>query len=174
MNYTIVSGTNRPDSNSLILAKFYQNKFSEKGTDCNIIDLQDLPDDFISSNMYGKRTDEFQKIQDIVSNTSKFLFVIPEYNGSFPGILKAFIDACTFPESFEGKKCAMVGLSAGKFGNLRGIEHFTGVANYIKMDVYHNKMYLPGIGNDINDDGEINTPQHVALIENQIKGFINF
>ena len=174
MNYTIVSGTNRPDSNSLILAKFYQNKFSEKGTDCNIIDLQDLPDDFISSNMYGKRTDEFQKIQDIVSNTSKFLFVIPEYNGSFPGVLKAFIDACTFPESFEGKKCAMVGLSAGKFGNLRGIEHFTGVANYIKMDVYHNKMYLPGIGNDINDDGEINTPQHVALIENQIKGFINF
>ena len=174
MNYTIIAGTNRPESNSLILAKYYKNKFSEKGIDCNIIDLQDLPADFITSNMYGKRTDEFQKIQDVVSKTDKFLFVIPEYNGSFPGVLKAFIDACTFPESFEGKKCALVGLSAGKFGNLRGLEHFTGVANYVKMDVCHNKMYLPGIGNDINNDGEINTPIHVSLIENQIEGFIGF
>lgn len=174
MNYTIISGTNRPDSNSLILANYYKKKFSEKNVNCEIVDLKDLPNDFTTSNMYGKRTDEFQKTQDVISKSDKLFFVIAEYNGSFPGVLKAFIDSCDFPESFAGKKCGMVGLSAGKFGNLRGLEHFTGVANYIKMDVYHNKMYLPGIENDINDDGEINTPQHVALIESQIEGFINF
>ena len=174
MNYTIVSGTNRDGSNSLILANYYKNKFLEKGISSDIIDLRDLPHDFIFSNAYGKRTDEFRKIQEVISKTDKFLFVIAEYNGSFPGVLKSFIDSCDFPDSFSGKKCAMVGLSAGKFGNLRGLEHFSGVANYVKMDVYHNKMYLPNIGNDINDDGEINTPQHVALIESQIEGFIDF
>ena len=174
MNYTIISGTNRPDSNSLILANYYKNKFSDKNISCELIDLQELPIDFTFSNMFGKRTEGFQNIQDVVSKTDKFIFVIPEYNGSFPGVLKSFIDACVFPESFENKKCALVGLSAGKFGNLRGLEHFSGIANYIKMDVFHNKMYLPGISNDINDDGEINTPQHVSFIENQIEGFINF
>lgn len=174
MNYTIVSGTNRPDSNTLKVSNFYKTKLEEQGVSCRFIDLQDLPSDFTESNMYGNRTDEFQKIQDIVSETQKFLFVIPEYNGSFPGVLKAFIDACKFPESFADKKCGLVGISAGKFGNLRGLEHFSGVANYIKMDVYHNKMYLPGIDNDLNDDGIINTPHHVALIESQVKGFINF
>ena len=174
MNYTIISGTNRPNSNSLILAKFYKDKFAEKGVECNLVDLQDLPADFTTSNMYGNRTNEFQKLQDVISESDKFFFVIPEYNGSFPGVLKAFIDACKFPESFAGKKCGLVGLSSGKFGNLRGLEHFSGVANYIKMDVYNNKMYLPGIDSDINDDGEINTPHHVELIEKQIDGFIEF
>lgn len=174
MNYTIISGTNRSGSNSLILSKYYKSVFEDKGIEANLIDLQDLPHDFILSDMYGKRSDEFQKIQNIVTKTDKFLFVIPEYNGSFPGVLKAFIDACSFPESFANKKSALVGLSAGKFGNLRGLSHFSGVANYIKMDVYHNKMYLPAIGDDINDDGKINTPQHVSLIEGQIEGFINF
>lgn len=174
MNYTVISGTNRPGSNSLILAKYYQSKFKEKGLDAELIDLQSLPNDFIFSNMYGNKNPDFEAIQKVISNTDKFLFVIPEYNGGFPGVLKAFIDACKFPESFAEKKCALTGLSDGKFGNLRGISHFSGIANYIKMDVYHNKMYLPAIGKDINDDGKINDEHHVSLIEKQIEGFINF
>ena len=174
MNYTIVSGTNRSDSNSLILAEYYKKKFLEKGIDSSIIDLQTLPNDFLFSDMYGKRSDEFEKIQEVVSSTDKFLFVIAEYNGSFPGVLKVFIDGCKFPDSFANKKCALVGLSAGKFGNLRGLEHFTGVANYVKMNVHFNKMYLPAIGNDISDDGEINSSENVELIEIQIDEFINF
>lgn len=146
----------------------------EYGLSCNLLNLQDLPDNIIVSDMYGERSREFQKIQDVVTRTDKFIFIIPEYNGSFPGVLKVFIDSCDFPQSFAKKKCTLVGLSAGKFGNLRGLSHFSGIANYVKMDVYHNKMYLPEIDNDIADDGIINDPEHIALIESQIEGFIEF
>lgn len=174
MNYTIVSGTNRPDSNSLKIAKYYNDQFQAKKIKANLIDLQDLPADFIFSDMYGKRTERFDQIQKIVSLTDKFIFIIPEYNGSFPGVLKAFIDASTFPESFAYKKCALVGLSSGKFGNLRGLEHFTGVCNYIKIDVFHNKMYLPAIDGNISDNGKINNKSDTELINWQIDGFIKF
>ena len=174
MNYTIISGTNRPKSNSLIISNHYHKLFLEKNENCEIIDLEKLPHSFIYTDMYGKRSPEFQRIQEIVNKTDKFIFVIPEYNGSFPGVLKAFIDACQFPQSFAGKKCMLSGISSGKFGNLRGLSHFSGIANYIKMDVYHNKIYLPGIENEINENGELKNEQNRLLIQKQIEGFINF
>ena len=54
-----------------------------------------------------KEAPAFEPIQEIVTKTDKFIFVIPEYNGSFPGVLKVFIDACSFPESFYEKKAAL-------------------------------------------------------------------
>jgi NAD(P)H-dependent FMN reductase len=101
---TIISGTNREGSNTLKLAEYYHRQLSEKGFDSEIFSLCDLPGDLISSDLYGKRSEAFQSIQERITASSKFIFVIPEYNGSFPGVLKTFIDACTFPESFLEKR----------------------------------------------------------------------
>ena len=97
---TIISCTNREGSNTLKLANYYHKELAAKGFKSELFSLQDLPDNFMVSDMYGKRSEDFQRIQDKISATTKFIFVIPEYNGSFPGIIKLFIDACTFPESF--------------------------------------------------------------------------
>ena len=145
MNYTIVIGTNRPNSKSAIIGGIYEKMLKERGITPCIINLDELPHDFLFSNMYGKKNEDFAAIQENVFETDKFFFIIPEYNGSFPGVLKAFIDGCKFPESFSGKKCCLTGLSEGQFGNVRGLEHFTGIANYIKMDVFHVKLYFMGI-----------------------------
>ena len=174
MNYSIVIGTNRMDSNSAKISVYYQQIFKEKKIDAELIDLKTLPQDFLFSDMFGKRTEQFQEFQNQINKTNKFIFVIPEYNGSFPGILKSFIDSCEFPNSFAGKKACLVGLSAGQFGNVRGLEHFTGVANYIKMNVCHNKVYLPAIHKDIKEDGILNNPNLVNLINQQIEEFIAF
>ena len=39
-----------------------------------------------------------------MSQSEKFVFIVPEYNGSFPGVLKTFIDGLAFPDTFEQKK----------------------------------------------------------------------
>jgi chromate reductase len=101
---TIIASTNRPGSSTLKLAQYYQKQLREKGLETNLLSLMQLPAGLISTDLYGKRSPEFQEIQDLVSATEKFLFVIPEYNGSFPGVLKTFIDACDFPASFYEKK----------------------------------------------------------------------
>ena len=90
---TIISTTNRPGSSTLKLAQYYQKKLHEKGVESNLFSLIELPANLIQTDLYGKRSDEFQKIQDIMTQTQKFLFIIPEYNGCFPGVLKVFIDA---------------------------------------------------------------------------------
>src|SRR5471030_865983 len=100
---TIISGTNRPASWTMKLATCYQRRLREKGLDAGLLSLTQLPGTLIESDLYGKRSTAFEPIQDIITQTEKFLFIIPEYNGSLPGVLKVFMDACSFPESFYEK-----------------------------------------------------------------------
>ncbi len=171
---TIISGTNREGSNSLKLAKYYHSQLANKGFDSEIISLADLPGDLISSDLYGKRSEAFQSIQEKISASSKFIFVIPEYNGSFPGVLKTFIDACSFPESFFGKKAALVGLSSGKYGNIRGIDHFTGICHYINMHVLPLRIHIPNINKEFDEKGNLHLEDTIKFTDQQIQRFIEF
>ena len=171
---TLIAGTNRPGSNTLKLTQYYQKQLFKKGVQTQILSLTDLPANLISSDMFGKRSPEFQKIQDQISSTEKFLFVIPEYNGSFPGVLKAFIDACSFPDSFYGKKAALVGLSSGKYGNIRGLEHFTGICHYIHLNVLSLKIHIPAIQTELNEAGELWKEDTVKFTQEQMDKFIRF
>ncbi|MGZ3767778.1 MAG: NADPH-dependent FMN reductase, partial [Mucilaginibacter sp.] len=78
---TIISSTNRSGSSTLKLAQYYQKKLREKGEEVGLLSLSELPPDIIETDLYGQRSAEFEPIQDIITKTDKFLFVIPEYNG---------------------------------------------------------------------------------------------
>ncbi|MFM6975316.1 MAG: NADPH-dependent FMN reductase [Sphingobacteriaceae bacterium] len=171
---TIISGTNRQGSNTLKLSKYYQKQLAKRGVESYILSLTDLPDSLISSDLYGKRSVDFQKIQDLINATNKFVFVIPEYNGSFPGVLKTFIDACNFPDSFHGKKAALVGLSSGKYGNVRGVEHFTGICHYIHLNVMSLKIHIPAIQTELNEAGELWKDDTVKFTDQQIDRLVEF
>ena len=171
---TIIAGTNRPSSNTLKIAKYYQIALAGRGLKTALIDLQDLPERLIATDLYGKRTEAFQVIQDQVTKTSKFLFVIPEYNGSFPGVLKVFIDACNFPESFYDKKAALVGISSGKYGNIRGIDHFTGVCHYMHLNVMPLKLHIGAIKTELNNESELFKEDTLKFTNDQIDKLIAY
>lgn len=170
----IISGTNREHSNSLKVAQYYQKKLQQKGEDWTILSLATLPADITQSDLYGKRSEEFQPIQNLVSNAEKFIFIIPEYNGSFPGVLKTFIDACSFPSSFFHKKVALVGLSSGKYGNIRGVDHFTGVCNYMRMHVLPLKIHIAKIQDEMNSDGDFRDNLTIKFIDEQLTEIVGF
>ncbi|MEO5910666.1 MAG: NAD(P)H-dependent oxidoreductase [Pelobium sp.] len=170
----IVSATNRTNSNTYKVAKYYQNTLALKGLETQFLSLTDLPETLIHSDLYGKRSEAFQKIQNQVTEAKKFIFIIPEYNGSFPGILKLFIDACKFPESFFDKKVALVGISTGKYGNIRGIEHFTGICNYINMHVLPLKIHIPYVNLELNENGELFKDDTLKFTGDQMDRFIKF
>jgi chromate reductase, NAD(P)H dehydrogenase (quinone) len=171
---TLISATNRPGSYTLKLTEYYRQRLSEHGHEAGILSLTDLPHSLLVTDMFGKRSPEFQPIQDLISTTEKFIFFIPEYNGSFPGVLKTFIDACKFPDSFYGKKAALVGLSSGKYGNIRGVEHFTGICHYIGMHVMPLRIHIPGISSEFNESGQLVHADTIKFTEQQMKQFINF
>lgn len=171
---TVISSTNRPGSSTLKLARYFWNRLKEKGAEANLFSLADLPSNLIETDLYGKRSEAFGPIQQMVTQTDRFLFVIPEYNGSFPGVLKTFIDACSFPESFYDKKAALTGLSSGKYGNIRGIDHFTGVCHYLNLHVMPLKLHIPNIRQELDENGNLFKPDTLRFTEEQMDKFILF
>ncbi|MVN22106.1 NADPH-dependent FMN reductase [Mucilaginibacter arboris] len=171
---TIIAGTNRPGSSTLKLAVYYQKKLNEKGVEAKVLSLEELPDNLLKTDLYGKRSEGFKPLQKLVNASEKFIFIIPEYNGSFPGVLKAFVDACDFPGSFYDKKAALVGISSGKYGNIRGVDHFTGVCNYVNMHVLSLKLHIPFIRKEIDTNGNLTETDTIGFTNEQMDRFIKF
>ncbi|MEN0055961.1 MAG: NAD(P)H-dependent oxidoreductase, partial [Mucilaginibacter sp.] len=48
---TIISSTNRPESHTLKLARYYQQKLADKGAEAGILSLTDLPCNLLQSDM---------------------------------------------------------------------------------------------------------------------------
>ena len=171
---TIISGTNRPNSNTLKVAKYYQETLAKKGLTTNLLSMEELPDDLIVSDLYGKRSPEFESIQELMTASAKFVFIIPEYNGSFPGVLKTFIDACTFPDSFYEKKACLVGISSGKYGNIRGIDHFGGVCSYLHLNVLPLRIHIPAIKTELDENNAFFKEDTLKFTDSQMDKFIAF
>lgn len=142
---TVISGTNRTDSYTKVVAEQYVEILRNEGQEVGFYSLDSLPKEFIVSDLYGERSQEFKSvIEQFFVPVNKFVFIIPEYNGSFPGIVKTFIDAIP-PKLFHNKKAGIIGVSSGLAGNLRGQEHLTGILQYLKMFVHYNKLKLSHI-----------------------------
>lgn len=171
---TIISSTNREGSSTLKVARYYQAKIKEKGADAELLSLSQLPPNMIETDLYGKRSEAFKPIQDIITSTQKFLFIIPEYNGSYPGVLKVLVDACSFPESFYEKKAALVGISSGRYGNIRGVDHFTGVCHYVHLHVMPLKIHIPSVHKELDENGNLFKEDTLRYTNEQIEKFIKF
>lgn len=171
---TVISGTNRENSHTEKIARHYEAVLKSKGETVNYLCLKELPPDFINTDLYGKRSEAFQKLldKDIV-NQHKFIFVSPEYNGSFAGILKIFLDAVP-PRLWTDNRACLVGVSTGRAGNLRGLEHLTNILNYLKVNVYHNKLPISRVDTLLNADAGIKDEETLKVIDLQIEGFLKF
>lgn len=172
---TIVSGTNRKNSVTKKIALHYQTVLQSKDIETDFIDLVDLPSDFTASALYEDqgKSDEFNVLQSQVSKAQKFVFVVPEYNGSFPGVLKAFLDGLKFPDSLKGKKCGMVGVSSGMQGSVMGMSHLTDIFNYLGMTVHANKPKLIRVETLLEND-ELTDASSIRRIEEHANAVIEF
>ncbi len=150
----IIVGTNRKNSLSKTIALLYQEILMERGAESEILELEQLPADFIETALYENngRNEEYNAFHSRVKEGKKFVFIVPEYNGSFPGILKTFIDGMTYPNTFRNKKCALVGLSSGIGGGGIALSHLTDIFHYLGMHVLALKPKLAKIEQNMSDN----------------------
>lgn len=168
----ILSCTNRPHSNTLRVSRVYEKILAGLKVRSMLFDLSILPRDIAFSETFGKRTPPFDAIvKEFIVPYRRFIFVMPEYNGSFPGILKTFIDS-TRPAEWEDKSACLVGVAEGRAGNLRGMEHLTGILNFLKMHVYHNKLPISAIRNVMDSEGEFVNEAQLRACRSQVEGFL--
>jgi chromate reductase len=167
MEYTIISATNRKDSNTLKIARAYQEILKEKGIESQLLNLEGL-------NVLD-RNPELEKVEKkYLIPASKFIFILPEYNGSYPGVLKALMDNSDIRSAWWGKKALLTGVSVGRAGNLRGMEHLTGVLHYLKVSVHHNKLPISVVDKLLDPQGHLTDEPTVGTVKKQLEEFISF
>ena len=171
----IISGTNREQAVSYKVSQIYQQEFSALGISSEIIDLQKLPTDYLFSGLYDNagKNEEMNVIRKKMKEGKKFVFVIAEYNGSFPGVLKAFIDGLEYPGTFTNKKCALVGISSGNQGAVLAMSHLTDILNYCGAHVLAQKPKLASISAHF-EAGVITSERYMKHIKLQVKQLLDF
>src|SRR4051812_36244942 len=131
---TIFHGTARPLSNSRKIANFYRELLEERNVPHQFLTLEGVDRSIFSMTYQDEKHPQQAQIErEILTPTTKYIFIVPEYNGSFPGMFKGFIDSTDIKSCFNNKKACLTGVAEGRAGNLRGLEHLTNIFNHIKM-----------------------------------------
>jgi chromate reductase len=171
---TLISGTNRPGSNTRKVSKQIEGLYAELRTPLHVLDLAHLPPSIFDPGSYGEKPAAFKPFSDAVVNASGLVIVTPEYNGGVPGVLKYFIDMLKFPESFERKPVCFVVVAAGMWGALRPIEQLQAIFGYRNAYLYPERVFIPGIGQQLDADGKLKDPELVQRLRQQAQGFVQF
>lgn len=176
---TIISATNRPSSRTEFTAQYIYDligKFTDE--EVNFIKLSELDPGFVHPNMYSSDSQHpsLTEIQDkYIIPSEKWILLSPEYNGSYSGIGKVFVDALSvrrYAETFRGKKIGLIGIASGRGGNLRGLDHLTTAFNYLGMKVFPNRLPLSRIETEI-VEGKFKE-EFVKELDNYLSEFVKF
>ncbi len=170
----IISGTNRPGSNTRKVSAHVEAIYKSIGVKTQLLDLAELPPEIFSPASYAAKPAGFAKFTDAILAADGLAIVTPEYNGGIPGILKYFIDMLPFPESFEHRPVCFVGLAAGIWGALRPVEQLQAIFGYRNAYIFPERVFMPGIGKLLDEAGQFTSPDIAKRLEKQAAGFVGF
>jgi chromate reductase len=170
----IISGTNRPGSNTRKVTAHIEGVYQSLGVPFQLLDLAQLPPEIVSPAAYAEKPESFRKFTDAILAADGLVVVTPEYNGGVPGILKYFIDMLPFPESFEHRPVCFVGLAAGIWGALRPVEQLQAIFGYRNAFIFPERVFLPGVGKLLDEQGRLASPDLEKRLHGQAEGFVAF
>lgn len=152
---------------TLRTSKLYLNMLQEMGIEARLLSLENKA-------VWERGPVMLELEKEFLLSAEKFIFVMPEYNASFPGIVKCMIDNSDIKKCWWYKKAMLTGISDGRAGNLRGIEHMTSILHYMKVQVHYNKLVLSRINEEVDKEGNIKKAETAAIMRQQVEDFIKF
>jgi len=173
MHIVVIPGTNRVGSQSVLLARHVVNDYEGLGHSVDLLTL-DLEADYLNGSAYKEPTPAISARVERFLKADGVVFVVPEYNGSYPGILKLYLDTLPYPQGFDRRPCAFIGLAAGQFKGLRAVEHLQGVAGYRNALMYPNRVFIGEAWKQFTPDGTLGDPELAKRLRAQAEGFLTF
>lgn len=166
----VISGTNRPGANALRVSNLLIEHYRKAGAAVELLSLSEMPLETFAPAAYATKPAGMVAIQQRVLDALGLHVVTPEYNGSFPGVLKYFIDMLKFPESFEAKPVALTGEAAGLWGGFRSVEQLQMIFGYRNAHIFPLRVFIPGIGQKLDANGKLTDADiHKRLAEQAVK-----
>jgi len=119
LSIPVILGTTRKGRMSAHAARFVFGQLRKRhGITSELIDIGELN---LPIDDAGEAVKD-QRFSAAMERADAIVIVSPEYNHSFPGLLKHVLDSCL--KEYIHKAAGIVGVSAGVFGVARTIEHF--------------------------------------------------
>jgi chromate reductase len=133
-------------------------------------DISSLP--FFSQDIENNPPENVVNFQNIVQNADAVIFITPEYNRSFPGVLKNAIDWCTRPYGknlWKRKSAAIIGASVGKIGTFGAQQHLKNVCNFLDMNLMNQPEFYFDASASMDENGV--TANSVGFVQKYITTF---
>lgn len=160
LSITIVLGTARKDRESKKVADHLVEVLKrEEGVQVRYVDVKEfLFGHTIPSWVEDSAVDPWR---DIVSESDAFLFVVPEYNRSYPGELKILLDSAY--QQYRKKVAAIAGVSSGDFAGTRVIEHIQPVMTELGLVISPRPIHAPRVEDLFDESGEVSEHRKEAF-----------
>lgn len=150
LNIPVILGTPRQGAMSLHAARFIFGQVAERS---------EIHSEFIEAGALGiPANDAGEKIKSpkfaaSMERADALIIVTPEYNHSFPGILKHVLDTCL--KEYVHKAVGIVGVSAGPFGGCRVIEQLLPVVRELGLVCIFNDVNFGNVNQTFDQTGRL-------------------
>jgi NAD(P)H-dependent FMN reductase len=169
----VIVGSTRPTRAADLVVPWVVSRASAHGGfDVELIDLRDWPLPLFAEHLgtIGDFNDPtysqpiVKAWNDKIKEADAFIVVTPEYNHSFPAVLKNAFESVFVSFAFRNKPIAAVGYSNGIGAGIRAIEHLTQVAVEAEAVPLRYSVVIPFVTTAFNEDGEpLNSATSVSL-----------
>lgn len=174
MKIVLLSGTNRPGSNTRKVVNHIAEYYREAGNPAEILDLAELPPEIFAPTSYATKPPSFARFSDAILTSDGVHVVTPEYNGGVPGVLKYFIDMLKFPESFVHRPVAFTGVAGGIWGALRPVEQLQAIFAYRNAYIFPERVFIREVFDQLGDDDRLNNDESTQRLREQVAAFLKF
>lgn len=172
------SGSTRVDSVNKKLALEASHILKELGADVTYIDLKDYPMPFYNADEEAKcgMPEMAQLFRQLLKKNQVIIIASPEYNHSFPAILKNALDWASRGEdgrrsrdAFLGKKFILMSASPSPKGGAKGLIHLRDVIEDVKGDVLPEEISIPNADKAFDEQGRLKDPSKRAELETLLR-----
>lgn len=169
MNIVILAGSVRKDRKSMNVCLHLEEQFSDLGVKVDLMDMAENPLPIFEDSMeeHPEVMKSVEKLSKRLENADAMVFVTPEYNGSFSGVLKNTLDY--FWAEFTRKPIGIAAVSSGKMGGINASTQLQHVILSLGAYALPIKLLVPDVENTF--DSTLNPIQEDFI--NNTNNFIN-
>jgi len=158
------AGSAREASFNKRLVKIAAHGAQNAGAEVTLLDLRELPLPIYDADLESAEglPENARRLKELFSSHDGFLISSPEYNGSISALLKNTIDWVSRPveggpplAGFAGKVAAIMSISPGALGGLRGLVHVRAILSNLKVLVLPDQISIPEANDAFTDRGEL-------------------
>ncbi|MEM0488708.1 MAG: NAD(P)H-dependent oxidoreductase [Candidatus Bathyarchaeia archaeon] len=145
-----------------------------KNAKLEIFDINGIP--LYNQDLENDMPAKVKEFKEKIRRADAILIATPEYNHSFPGVLKNAIDWASRPpgdNSFEGKPVAIMSASIGMLGGARAQYHLRQVLVTLNMHpINRPEVMVPLAGEKFDEDGRLIDEKTRAKIRELLENLV--